>query len=87
MLTSWTSAGSDRFGISSVPVANGTTFPEALAGTPLAVSGVPIFLLTQNVLSASVFAEVRRLSPERVVAPGGPAGVSHAVLALVSGCA
>ena len=93
-------AGSDRFATSAaiseatfadastVFVANGTTFPDALAGTPLAAaSGAPILLVTQSAVSPSVCAELGRLSPDRVVALGGSAAVSDAALALASGCA
>lgn len=94
-------AGADRFATSAaisagtfsdastVFLANGMTFPDALSGTPLAAAlGAPILLVTRDSVSPEVCAEVRRLSPASVIALGGTAAVSDAVIRqVVSDCA
>ncbi|MGD8193038.1 cell wall-binding repeat-containing protein [Herbiconiux sp. P18] len=86
-------AGADRFevsvnaskagypdGASTVYVASGAVFPDALSAGPAATSdSAPILLTTADTLPASVKAEIQRLSPERIVIVGGPATVSAAV--------
>ena len=89
-------AGADRFATSAaisaatftdastVFLADGMTFPDALSGTPLAAANdAPILLVKGDSASPQVCAEVRRLTPDRVVGLGGPAAVSDAVLSQV----
>jgi len=86
-------AGADRFATSAavsaatftdaatVVLANGMDFPDALAGAPLAAAlGAPILLVERDSVSEEVCTEVSRLGPEKVMALGGTAAVSDAVL-------
>jgi putative cell wall-binding protein len=70
----------------TVYVANGISFPDALAGGPAAAeqSG-PLLLTAPDVLPTSVAAEITRLHPAHVVVVGGPAVVSDNVLAALRG--
>lgn len=90
-------AGADRFATSAavsaatfsdastVFLANGLAFPDALSGTPLATDvPAPILLVEQDGVPQEICAEVRRLGPDRVVALGGTDAVSDAVLQHVS---
>ena len=90
-------AGLDRFTTSAaisadtftsattVYLANGLTFPDALSGAPAAgVANAPILLVTSNAVSQAVCDEVNRLQPTKVVALGGTTAVSAAVVTMVS---
>lgn len=90
-------AGSDRFGTaaalagerwtsaSTVFLASGTGFADALAGGPLAgIQGSPLLLAAPCTLPPSTEAALERLQPSRVVALGGKAALCDAVLARVS---
>lgn len=86
-------AGSDRFATAVaiskdafpdrapvVYVANGLTFPDALAAGPVAVKrGGPLLLVGPTEIPDSVRAELTRLKPERIVIVGGTGVVSGAV--------
>lgn len=86
-------AGADRFataaavsaarfdpGVSSVYVATGTSFPDALAGGPAAgLDGGPILLTLHGSLPGPTVDELERLEPQRVVVLGGTAVVSDHV--------
>jgi putative cell wall-binding protein len=87
-------SGADRYGtaaaisrrfFSSAPtvlVANGSTFPDALAGGPAAAKGdAPLLLTWQDQLPGVTRSEIQRLRPDQVVVLGGPASISDAVLA------
>lgn len=88
-----TLAGSDRYmtsaevsehafpgGASTVYVARGTLYPDALAGGPAAADApAPILLVRENTLPGTIAAELVRLSPNRVVILGGDAAVSPLV--------
>lgn len=88
-------AGSDRYataaaisraqfpaGASTVVVATGGSFPDALAGAPAAARlKAPILLTSSGGLPASTAAELARLRPSRAIVLGGPAVVSDAVVA------
>ncbi|QJW35218.1 cell wall-binding repeat-containing protein [Cellulosimicrobium protaetiae] len=86
-------AGPDRFATSAaishetfdpgVPVAyvaNGLTFPDALAGAPAAgADGAPVLLVSPAAVPATVATELDRLRPGRIVILGGKGSVSAAV--------
>ena len=65
---------------STVFVATGASFPDALGGGPLA-GGLPgpLLLVKPTSVPASIAAELGRLGAERVVIVGGPGAVSSAV--------
>lgn len=86
-------AGSDRFataaaisarwsspGVSSVFVATGADFADALAGTPAAATtGAPLLLVGRDRIPAAAAAELKRLAPQRIHVLGGTGVVSAAV--------
>ena len=66
--------------VSTVVVASGSNYPDALAASGLAgVLGAPVVLTDPGVLSARAEEQVRRLSPSRVVVVGGASAVSSRV--------
>jgi putative cell wall-binding protein len=83
-------AGADRYevavntskagfadGSSTVYVASGAVFPDALSAAPAAtVAGAPILLTTTADLPAGVSAEIKRLGATKIVIVGGTATVS-----------
>jgi putative cell wall-binding protein len=67
---------------STVFVANGRTFPDALAGGPAAAQlDAPLLLTWPDELPGVTRTEIARLRPQQIVVLGGPASVSDAVLA------
>jgi putative cell wall-binding protein len=86
-------AGADRYataaaisrarfggGASTVFVATGAGFPDALAGAPAAAKARgPILLTARDVLPAATATELARLKPGKIVVLGGPGAVSNAV--------
>jgi len=86
-------AGADRFdasaaisaknfavGATTVYVANGLNFPDALSGAPVAAKdGAPVLLVTPTLIPASIEAELARLKPGRIVVLGGVNSVSKEV--------
>lgn len=69
----------------TVYLATGASFPDGLAGTPVAArAGGPLLIVPRGGLTAEVAAELRRLNPPRVVILGGPSVVSSAVAAQVA---
>ena len=86
-------AGPDRYGTAAaiaaqfasgtghhVYVANGTEFPDALAGGPLAAkNGGPLLLLTKDTIPAATATELGLLAPADITILGGPGAVSAAV--------
>jgi putative cell wall-binding protein len=90
-------AGADRFstsvaisqaafpspgaGVPAVYIANGYTFPDALAAAPAAVAkGGPLLLSGQDSLPAVIIAELQRLKPQVIYVAGGPASISDGVV-------
>lgn len=70
---------------STVYLASGLQFPDALSGAPLAAGdGAPILLVTDRTLTTQVCREVDRLNPSRVVALGGKGVISDSVLTYVA---
>ncbi|MEV8214058.1 cell wall-binding repeat-containing protein [Leifsonia sp. NPDC077715] len=66
----------------SVVVASGESFPDALAGGPVAAKlGGPLLLTLGGSLPASTSAEISRLKPARILVAGGTASISDAVVA------
>ncbi len=74
----------DRFDpadVDTVYLAVGSNFPDALAGGPLAAQdGAPILLVRTDSLPDVVGSALGTLGPSRVVALGGGAAISQAVL-------
>ncbi|MFB2598037.1 cell wall-binding repeat-containing protein [Herbiconiux sp. P17] len=87
-------AGADRYavsaavsadtyptGASTVYVASGAVFPDALSGSAAAiVANAPVLLVTKDGISDAVAAELERLNPRRIIVLGGPNTVSDAVV-------
>lgn len=70
---------------STVLLASGTDFPDALSGTPLAADlRAPVLLVESDSVSTEVCTEVRRLGATRVIALGGTSAVSDPVLTRVA---
>ncbi|MGD8192875.1 glycosyl hydrolase family 8 [Herbiconiux sp. P18] len=66
-------------GTTTVYVASGATFPDALSGGAAAISGsAPVLLVTRDTVPAAIAAELSRLRPARIVLLGGTASVSAA---------
>ena len=66
---------------STVFVANGTSFPDALAaGVAAAGLNVPLLLVTSTSVPDSTKAQLSRLKPKSIIVAGGPASVSDQVL-------
>ncbi|SES42880.1 Putative cell wall-binding protein [Pedococcus cremeus] len=89
------SAGADRYATAAavsratfpsattVYLAAGSSFPDALAGAPAAGSvGAPLLLTAKSCAPAATRAEITRLGATRIVALGGTGVVSDAALAL-----
>lgn len=79
-----TSTELSRFGFpkgsDTVLIATAASYPDALAGAPLAKSlGAPILLSDRDVLSDATRAEVERLGAKRAVLLGGPGALRPAV--------
>ena len=85
-------AGTNRYGTSAqiaalypddtstVFVATGEEFPDALTGGPIAVgSSAPVLLTRPDSLPDSTIAQLERLTPERIVILGGTLAVSAQV--------
>jgi putative cell wall-binding protein len=65
-----------------VYIATGQAFPDGLAGGAAgAANHGPLLLVEQNGIPVDVRDELTRLNPARIVVLGGPAAVSHEVLA------
>ena len=65
---------------STLLLATGATFPDAVAGAAAAGHlGVPLLLTSSSALSPSAAAEIDRLKPTRVALLGGTAALSDAV--------
>ena len=66
--------------VSTVYVARGDQFPDALAGGPAAVENrSPVLLTAGDVLPQATAAELLRLAPKRIVILGGAVAVSESV--------
>src|SRR5207244_6365999 len=65
--------------VTTVVVATGVAYPDALAGAPAAHGDGPLLLVPPDHISDPVAAELRRLAPKRIWLLGGPAAVSTAV--------
>ena len=71
-------------GASTLYLATGANFPDALAGAPL---GGPLLLVPGNSAPQPVLDEAQRLGPSRVVVLGGSATISDAVVEAVRAAA
>lgn len=73
-------------GASTVYVADGANFPDALSAAPAAAhAGGPLLLVSTEGIPASVDAELRRLAPKKIIVAGGPASVTDAVFSQLGG--
>lgn len=86
--------GADRYEVSAttsektfcndtttVFVASGRVFPDALSGSAAAIAmGAPVLLVAPDSIPASVLAELDRLNPQQVKVLGGSATVSDSVV-------
>ena len=70
--------------VSTLYVASGANFPDALVGAAL---GKPVVLAQGRTVAASVLAEVTRLHPGRIVFLGGPGSISYSVVLAIRGAA
>lgn len=69
---------------SVVYIATGATFPDALVGGVAAANArAPVLLTQRDTLPAVTEAELRRISPERIVILGGTSAVGESVLARI----
>lgn len=68
---------------STVILASGQNFADALSAAPVAAHRGPLLLTPQAALPSAVLAEIDRLAPSQVYVVGGPAAVSDAVLRAV----
>lgn len=72
--------------VSTVVVATGTDFPDALSAAPLAAKlGGPLLLTLPSGLPAATTTELKRLKPSRIVVVGGTAVVGSNVEATLRG--
>ena len=75
-------------GASTVFIATGGSFPDALAGSPAAAAANgPILLTARDGLPGPTANELSRLRPSRIVILGGPGVVSDAVAGQLAGYA
>lgn len=73
-------------GASTVVVATGESFPDALSGGPLAaVLEAPLLLVRRDSVPTSVIAEIQRLGADSAVILGGTGAISTAVVQKISG--
>lgn len=80
------SAATYPAGVPVVYVATGETFPDALAGAPVAArDGAPVLIVPGTFVPGATDAELTRLRPRRIVVLGGPGSVSEAVLTALQG--
>ncbi len=90
-------AGADRYGtaaaladlvttpVSTVYVATGENFPDALAAAPLvAAEGSPLLLVSSTEVPGPVRSALERLDPDRIVVLGGPGIIPPSVVAELS---
>ena len=84
MLAANTGGLSDVAGASTVLVASGLDFADALAGGPVAYAGqVPILLTAPDALPAATAAVLDELAPEQAILLGGEAALSAEVAAQI----
>jgi putative cell wall-binding protein len=69
---------------STVFLASGTSFPDALAGAASTNGEGPILLTDKDALPAATAGELSRLQPCGIVVLGGPSAVSASVLTAAS---
>lgn len=72
--------------VSTVYVATGTNYPDALSAAPAAAqAGAPLLLVpSDSSFPASVRAEIQRLQPDEIVVVGGPASVTPTIYTALS---
>lgn len=71
--------------VSTVYIATGENYPDALSAAPAAAkAGAPLLLVPSGALPASVRSELERLKPAEIIVVGGPSSVSPAVYSTLS---
>ncbi|MGD8195397.1 cell wall-binding repeat-containing protein [Herbiconiux sp. P18] len=77
----------ESFGAAStVYIASGEVFPDALSGSAAAIAlEAPVLLVTKSSIPASVAAELRRLTPTKIVVLGGLNTIDASVEAQLTG--
>jgi putative cell wall-binding protein len=66
--------------VTTLYIATGATFPDALAGAPVAgMNGSPILLVPGTSIPTSVRTEITHLAPTNIVVLGGPGSVTDGV--------
>lgn len=74
------SAASFPADVETAFIVTGDNFPDGLAASPAATAAsAPLLLTNRDFIPASILAELRRLSPNRIVVVGGEPSVSAAV--------
>lgn len=72
--------------VSTVYVATGSNYPDALSAAPAAAQAdAPLLLVPSDSLPSSVRAEIQRLQPTEIVVVGGPSSVTPAVFDALAG--
>lgn len=67
---------------STVVIASGENFPDALAGSPLAtLKNAPLLLTKKNSVPTALAGELKRLKPKKIIVLGGPIAVSNSTVA------
>ncbi|MCB1301698.1 MAG: cell wall-binding repeat-containing protein [Tetrasphaera sp.] len=75
-------------GVDTAYVASGRVFPDALSGAPASgKAGGPVLLVDTDELPSEIAAELRRLSPRRIVVLGGTATIATGVETQLRGLA
>lgn len=69
--------------VSTVYLATGRDYPDALAAGAAVSGGGPVLLVDRTTVSPAVLRELNRLRPSRIVVVGGTGAVSDAVVAAV----
>lgn len=76
----------DATKVSTLVVATGTEFPDALSAAPLAAKvGGPLLLSSPTALPASTKTEIQRLKPSKILIAGGTGAVSAEVETTLKG--
>jgi putative cell wall-binding protein len=74
--------------VSTVYVATGANYPDALSAAPAAaLQHAPLLLTPTASLPPDVAAEIQRLQPQQIIIAGGPASVSDAVMSQLAALA
>lgn len=71
---------------STVYIASGQAFPDALSGSAAAIANeASLLLVTKSSIPAEIATELKRLKPTKIVVLGGTAAIDEAVVSQLSG--